>query len=228
VLWRRTERATPPFAEVARLAHLDGVLCTAFSDSSQMIATGSEDQTAIIWQWTRGAWQTSLRPLRCGGQVYACSFSHNGRWLATASRTPGSQQSRIWGCGIRIWDVTSSEPISLPLTFSEKVTRLAFVADDMRLFVERWVPPAPPQRWIIDLAVNEGSAKDFLLRAELLSAQRSFLSGGARHIPQALQGALSAEEALAHATSVGPLRPLSKEDCRDLWLYLAVGAAAPP
>jgi hypothetical protein len=193
-----------------------------------MIATASEDQTANVWVRTNETWQTSLRPFYCGGEVYACSFSHNGRWLATANRTPEAQGSKRWSSQVRLWDVANSEPIGVPAAFPDRVTRLAFVANDAQLFIERWVPPARPQRWLIDLAADEGSAKDFLLRAELLSAQRSFLSGGAQHLAPALGGSISAEEALARATSVGPLRPLSKDDCRELWSHLSSGAGGQP
>jgi serine/threonine protein kinase/WD40 repeat protein len=217
-----------PFVQESRLPHLDGVLYAAFSDSGKAIATASEDQTAIVWQRNRGTWQPSIRPLRCGGQVYLCAFSHNGRWLATASRTPESQQTEKWGSHVRIWDIVNNEAVSLPLAFTDMLTRLVFVDGDTRLFAERWVLPGPPERWIIDLAVKEGSAKELLLLSELLSAQRSFLSGRVEHLPQALEGKLSAEEALIHATSVGPLRPLSKEDCRDLWLHLSLRVTPSP
>jgi hypothetical protein len=150
--------------------------------------------------------------------VHACCFSRHGRWLATAHRPPLAQQSEVWRSVIRVWDAVTSEPITLPLRFDRKITRLEFVAQDTQLLVEHWAPPEPPQRWTIDLSVNEGSAEDFLLRAELLSAQRSFLSGEAWHHSGGVQAKLSAEEALAHVTSVGPLRPLAKEDCRNLWL----------
>jgi len=99
------------------------------------------------------------------------------------------------------------------------VTRLIFVAEDKRLFVEHWVPPAPPERRLIDLGVDKGWSEELVLQTELLSAQRSFLSGGAEYLSQARQGKLSAEEALLHATSIGPRLPLSKEDCRELWRH---------
>jgi WD40 repeat protein/serine/threonine protein kinase/class 3 adenylate cyclase len=227
VIWRVAEPGRP-FGQPDHLAHLDGVLFTSFSDSGRMLATASEDKTAIVWCRTHDTWQSFSRPLYCGGEVYACSFSHNGRWLATAHRTPEAQQAHRWDAQVRIWDVANSEPISLlPFSFTNKVTRLGFVANDTRLFVERWLPPAPPQRWVIDLAANEGSAKDFLLRAELLSAQRSFLRGPAQHSPRLLPEALSTEEAVADSTIVGPLRPLDKEECRQLWLYLSPRAAPP-
>ena len=216
-----------PFGQPSRLHHLDGVLHAAFSDSGQVVATASEDQTAIVWHQNHGAWQAALRPLRCSGQVFACAFSHNARWLATVSRTPEAQQLGKWSSQLRIWDVAHSEVVSLPVDFSELVTKIEFVAQDTLLLVESWRPPAEPRRWLISLRVNEGSAKELLLRTQLLSAQRSFLSGGAQHLPQALPGRLSGEEALTYATSVGPLRPLTKQDCKELWLYLSQRGSSP-
>jgi WD40 repeat protein len=224
LLQRVAEPGRPP----SRLGHSDGVLFSSFSDSGQMIATASEDKTAMVWYRTNDTWQSSLRPLYCGGQVYACGFSHNGRWLATAHRTRQAQNSGKWDGEVRIWDIAHSEPISMPFAFSERVTRLCFVANDTRLFVERWLPPAPPGRWVIDLESTEGDAKEFLFRTELLSAQRSFLRRHGQKSSRALQDALSTEETMAHAASVVPFRPLGKEDCRQLWLYLSSGTRPPP
>jgi WD40 repeat protein len=211
------------------LPHLDGVMCTAFWESGQRIATGSEDQTAIVWRRTNGTWQPSLRPLRCGGEVDLCAFSRqDGRWLATSSRTPESQQVGNWVSKVQIWDTANSELITVPLGFPDRVTRLQFVAGDTSLFIERWIPPAPPQRWLIDLAVEEPSAQDFLVRAELLSAQKSFLRRGPQPGSKTARGTPSPEQALAYAMSLGPLRPLTKEDCRELWRARASSSASSP
>jgi serine/threonine protein kinase/WD40 repeat protein len=228
LIWQVAEPGHPFGEPKYRLHHRDGVLFTAFSDSGQMIATASEDQTAMVWHRTNDTWQSSFRPLPCGGEVYACAFSHNGRWLASAYRTQESQQASRWGSHIRIWDIPTCVPISLPFEFTERVTKMRFVDEDKRLFVERWVPPAPPQRWLIDLEVNKGSIQELLLRAELLSAQRSFLSGGTQHPAQALEGTRSVEEALLHATSIGPHPPLTKEDCQELWRRLSSGVTHSP
>jgi WD40 repeat protein len=218
VIWRVAATGRS-FDFVSRLKHRDGVLYTTFSDSGNMIATASEDKTAMVWYSSRGTWQSSLHPFACGGEAYACTFSHNGRWLATVCRTPESQQAGKWSSQIRIWDIPNNVPLCPPLRFLEKVTRLIFVAEDKRLFVEHWVPPAPPERRLIDLGVDKGWSEELVLQTELLSAQRSFLSGGAEYLSQARQGKLSAEEALLHATSIGPRLPLSKEDCRELWRH---------
>lgn len=223
VVWPLEENG-PRVQEPSRLPHRDGVLCTAFSDTSQMLVTASEDQTASVWRRIRNVWQPSPRLLHCGGEVHACVFSHNGCWVATAHRTPESQQARSWRSDVRIWDTANSEPVSVRFAFPEKITRLLFVDGDRRLLVERWDPPMPPRRWLINLGVDEGSAKEFLMVAELLSSQRSFLNTATPHLPRVLEGTLSAEQTLLHATTFGPLRLLNKEDCRELWLQLSPGS----
>jgi serine/threonine protein kinase/WD40 repeat protein len=227
-IWQVAE-GDRPLGQAVRLPHMDGVLCTAFSDTGQMIATASEDQTAVVWHRENGTWKFFSRPLWCDGQVNACAFSHNGRWLATANQTRAVQQAAMGSNShIQIWDIANSEPITLPFLFPEAPTRLVFVAGDTRLFVERWVPPAPPRRWLVDSSVIEGSTSEYLLRAELLSGQRSCLSGGTQLLSQALEGILSAEEAPHRAASIGPRGPLSKEDCRELWLHFYTGAPPSP
>src|SRR5262249_28754650 len=69
------------FGQTSRLEHQDGVLYTTFSDSGQMVATASEDKTAMVWYQARDTWQSSLHPIACGGEAYICAFSRNGRWL---------------------------------------------------------------------------------------------------------------------------------------------------
>jgi len=212
-----------------RLHHMDGVLCAAFSDTSQMIATGSEDQTAMVWRQRDGGWKASSRPLRCDGPVYACAFSHNSRWLATANRTPAAQPtSKNSNTQVQIWDIANNEPVTQPFPFSEKVTRLEFVAGDTHLYLEELIPPDPAHRYLINLAVNRGSAQEYLLRAELMSGQRSFLSDSSQPLSQALEGILSAEATPHLAASVGPRGTLSLEDCRKLWLQLLPGVIASP
>jgi len=202
------------FEEPHRLPHLDGVLCTTFSPSSQVLATGSEDQTAKVWRRTQDTWEASLPPLRCAGQVYACALSRNGRWLATINQKLSFRQSSGWSSQVCLWDISDGALIGPPIGFTNRITKLDFVDQDKRLFIERWLPPAPPERWLIDLPEDNGTPQEFLIRNELLCAQRSFLSAGA-------QSSLSLDKALAYATSIGPLRPLSKEECRELWFRLA-------
>jgi WD40 repeat protein len=208
------------FGKPFPLPHLDGVLFVAFSDSGRMIATASEDHTAKVWCRTNGTWQASPRLLRCEGEIHACALSHSGRWLATACRTPQSQLTLGWASDIQIWDITTGRPVSLPISFPEKVTRMGFVTRDSRLFVERWIPPAMPQRWLIDLGVDKGSATEFLLRAQLLCGERSFLSDGTKYLSQVTKENLSVDEALLRATRAGEREKLSTEECRELWRRL--------
>ncbi len=227
-IWRVSD-LDQPRPQAVSLHHMDGVLCTAFSDTSQMIATGSEDQTAVVWHQRDGTWQAFSRPLRCDGQVYSCAFSHNSRWLATANRTPAAQRpSRAESTQVQIWDIVNNEPVILPLQFPGAVTRLTFIAGDTHLFVEQSAPSAPAHGYLINLTVNKGSASEYLLRAELLSGQRSFLkpsflNDSAQPLSEALEGILSAEGPPHRAASIGPRGTLSLEDCRKLWNQFSSG-----
>jgi hypothetical protein len=219
LVWRVPARGST-FGVPAVLTHPDGVLYVQFSPSGEELATACEDQMARVWRREGDTWSPPLRPLRCDGQVFLCGFSGNGRWLATVNRTPEAQQAGTWSNQLRIWDVVHSEPVSLPLPFADLATRVSFVARDTMLFVESWKPPAPPRRWLVNLPVKEKSAEDLLLELQLVSSQRSFLSD-VEHLRRSADGKLSAEQTLRYATGVGPLRPLSKKELKELWLHLA-------
>jgi hypothetical protein len=118
-----------------------------------------------------------------------------------------------------MWDVANNEPVSPPIPFSELVTRLGFVAGETMLLVESWKLPAGPKRWLIDLPVDEGSAKELLVRTQVASGQRSFLSGSEE---------VSAEQALTYAMSIGPLRSLTKQELKELWSQLTDGRSMLP
>jgi WD40 repeat protein len=219
LVWR-IPRAGGRFTEPNHLRHPDGVLDVAFSDSCQALATASEDQTALVWRLSRGDWKPALRPLRCSGKVLLSAFSHHERWLATASRTPRAQQSGTRDCQVRIWDAANNEPVSLPWEFSRLVTGLIFLDNDKALLVECWEPPQEPVRWLIPLPTGSGDPGELLVKAQLLSAQKSFLSGGSHLFEHTRDGLLSAEEALSYAMSVAPVRPLTTHECEQLWLLM--------
>jgi WD40 repeat protein len=222
VLWH-SPRDGAPFTESARLPHRDGVLAVAFSQSNRLLmASGGEDRDAIIWAFTNATWRPLVRPLPCGGQVYACAFSRNGRWLATAYRTWEAQQDRHWHSQVRIWDTATGEavglPMPLPATATNPITRLAFVAADTRLFVERWAPPSLPQRWITELPSGADPAEDYLRRTELLAAQEALVAN--RTANTAAQSAAESRLTLTSEAGFGRRLPLSREQCEARWRTL--------
>jgi WD40 repeat protein len=211
----------------ASLPHADGVLSLAFDRSSRRLATGSEDQTALIWARTNSVWvRESVRPLRCSGQVTLCAFSVNRRWLATASRIWIGRQ---WVSHTRLWDTRTGEPLDLETAFPVSLDRLSFVSNDDLLFAEASSLTAEPKRWLIDLASREStndSPRELLARAELLSGQRSFLAARSLEQARPVEETARTLDILSRTTGVGPLRPLTTNECRDLWMQLT--DQAPP
>ena len=73
--------------------HSGVIGCVTFSPDSQWLASGSEDQTARLWQITNA---TCLRVFQHSNSVGSVDFSPDGRLLATSSED-----------GVRFWNVTN-------------------------------------------------------------------------------------------------------------------------
>ena len=202
----------------AQLPHPDGVLFVEFSADSQLLATCSEDQTAIVWHLNDGAWRARTRPLRAHGQVIACAFSSDNAWLATICKARSPRRGPH--TRVQLWQVSHGESIGLPYEFPLDVERVQFVAQDTRLLVEGG---APPQRWLLDLSTSDESPHRLLLRAELFSGQHSFLRERPDRESQSLPKPVELEEVLPYSAGMGPLRPLSVEESEALWLQLVDG-----
>src|SRR5207248_2317257 len=78
--------------------HMQDVYSVAFSPDGQMLATGSRDGTAKLWNATTGQELTTLRSHT--DQVGPTLFSPDGRTLASAS-DDGT---------VRLWDMPSGVP----------------------------------------------------------------------------------------------------------------------
>jgi WD40 repeat protein/energy-coupling factor transporter ATP-binding protein EcfA2 len=110
------------------LGHPDAVNGVAFSPDGRLLATGSRDRTARLWEV--GSGRPWGRPLTGHtNTVDGVAFSPDGRLLATASadRT------------VRLWEVRSGRPWGRPLTgHTDAVTGVAFSPDGRLLATSSW------------------------------------------------------------------------------------------
>jgi WD40 repeat protein len=80
--------------------HLASIYCATFSSDGGLVATGSDDATAIIWD---SKTRRVKHRLKHHGSVTGAAFSPNGDLLATAS----------WWDGVKLWDVHSGRRLQL-------------------------------------------------------------------------------------------------------------------
>ncbi len=98
--------------------HTDGVWSVAFSPNGQLLASGSRDDTIIVWD--TATWQPIGPPLAGHeSNVNQVVFSPDGRLLASASRN-----------NIILWNAVAGEPLFPPFTnHTDWVNSVAFSPD---------------------------------------------------------------------------------------------------
>ncbi len=115
------------------IGHDAGVLSMAFSPDGKRLASGSADGTIILWEVATR--QQLGPPLVVRTQrVSSIVFSPDGKTLALGSCTMGTGARSCSEGEIRLWDVTTRQPLGLPLIGHDaEVLSMAFSPDGKRL-----------------------------------------------------------------------------------------------
>lgn len=105
-----------------------GIYSLAWSPDGKLVATGSGDGLARIWNAATGR---RLASLRAGGSTGAVQFSVDGKALATVGENPRSSRSSV-----KLWDWRQKKQLGRTgfRTYSHYAT-LAFSPDNRRLAV---------------------------------------------------------------------------------------------
>jgi hypothetical protein len=106
---RPAGRPRPIGTEHARLEHDAGVQTVEFSRDSRLLATGSRDGTARVWDAATGDLTSRLDH---GGGVQAVSLSPDGRLLATGSQDSAARVFDV-ATGERLWTRRHGESVFL-------------------------------------------------------------------------------------------------------------------
>jgi len=96
------------------MQHGAEVLALAFDPKGEVLATGSQDNTARLWNAHTGQPVGAL--MKHGGPVWALTFDRRGRFLATGS---------VDGTA-RLWKARTGEPVGRPMQHDGQVWVVAF------------------------------------------------------------------------------------------------------
>jgi eukaryotic-like serine/threonine-protein kinase len=106
------------------IRHHANIECAAFSPDGRIVAMGTSDNAARLWDTSTGA--SIGAPLNHGGPVVSVAFSPNGKTIATGSddRT------------VQFWNIDSSQPVGPPLVHEQSVYSIAFSPDGNTIATE--------------------------------------------------------------------------------------------
>ena len=108
--------------------HTGPVTSLAFSSSGRRLASGSRDNTIVIWN--TATWQPLRAPFTGHSNwVLGLAFSPEGRWLVSSSRDTT----------LRLWDTNTGQPVGQPFAaHSDWVTGVAFSPDGRMVTSGSW------------------------------------------------------------------------------------------
>jgi dipeptidyl aminopeptidase/acylaminoacyl peptidase len=142
--------------------HRDGVLMAAFAPDGRHAATGSEDDTVLVWDAdhdgpvTPAMWHT--------GKITRLAFSPDGRLLATASLDGTA----------RVWETASGVAVTPPLAHAKGAVRMVMFRRDGRQLL---TGGDDGQARLWDLRPAGGSPESIARRARRLASGELDASG---------------------------------------------------
>jgi WD40 repeat protein len=83
--------------------HVDSVRAVAFSPDGKLLASGSDDQSIILWDLAQGKPRAVLEGHRTS--IWNLAFSPDGKTLASGIGQPSSDRPSGWDFNIKLWDV---------------------------------------------------------------------------------------------------------------------------
>ncbi len=99
-------------------AHSKSVLAVAYSPDGKLMASGSLDETILIWNTDNYKVIDTLKGH--GGNIFCVTFSNNGKYLASASKDNT----------VRLWEVSSGKLLRTFRGHTDAVFSAAFSKDD--------------------------------------------------------------------------------------------------
>ncbi|SIO59279.1 WD40 repeat [Singulisphaera sp. GP187] len=142
-LWQVADGVATGQIQQVLQGHQGFIYCLAFSRDGRLVATGSEDDTARVWEVRTG--RPVGPPLPHGASVISVAFSPDGSTLLT-------------GCNdqtARLWSLPTGRTIGPPLEHQGKVSAVSFHPSGRSFLtgsydrsVRRWETPRP---WVDDV-----------------------------------------------------------------------------
>ncbi len=104
------------------MPHANTLVELQFSHRSQLLATASRDQRAVVWNAQDGT--PVLEPIPLPSYVRSVAFSRDDRWLLTMLKQE-----------VQVWDAATGQPVTPPFTDAADFSRAGFCAGGQRLWV---------------------------------------------------------------------------------------------
>lgn len=129
-LWNlKTGKRSHQFSTRTRVAHTGPVLCLALSRNAKWIVTGSEDNSAIVWEQPAGnGWQPIARMTGHSARVTAVDISADRQRILTSS---GDRTAKLW----------DTRELAVGMKLDPKVETALFhsrARDDLKAIREFW------------------------------------------------------------------------------------------